>query len=211
MDGIEDGEDEEAEGVVGDGKEEEEGDGGMALAKDETGDHVREGDVGGAGDGPTTMEGGELTDEESADEVDDSGTGHATKGTKDGSGGTTEGADRAAGKHGGPNFFGSEGEEEGHKEFVDEEVEAEGGRLNEGDGDFEGEERGIGVGMEVGPGEGGKCAENEEEGIGEDEVQGSFGGGKDHGRMIRSERSIINYQLSTINDQRSNDEGGTGG
>ena len=120
--GIEDGDDGEGDGVVGDGEEEEEGDAGVGFAEDEAGDEPGDGDVGGGRDAPAFCECGGA-DEGVEKEEERDGAEDAAEGCEEGVEGFAEGVEVSGGAEGCGDFDGGDSEEEDHEEVVGEEVE----------------------------------------------------------------------------------------
>jgi hypothetical protein len=123
--GVGDGDDEQPDGVVGDGEEQQEGDGRVAVAEDEPRHHVAERDVGRAGDRPAAAQLVELSEQKRSDQVEACRDDHAASSGDERGGSLPRIAERAARQEGLPDFLARDREEERHPHVVDEVVEVD--------------------------------------------------------------------------------------
>lgn len=137
--GVEHRQDAQPPAVVRHREQQQERNGRVALAKNEPRDQVAERDVGGGGHGPAVVEAG--VQGVGTHEVDDGRARHAADGGEQGQSRGAQVGQRAAGERALPDLLRREREEEGHQDFVHQEVQAVGDLL-------------VGVMVEVGEDEG---------------------------------------------------------
>ena len=117
---IEDRENDETGGVVGDGEQQQEPHGRVARAEHDAADEVAEGDVGGGRDGPAMGEGvvGVRSEKRRDAEIDHDGSGHAAGGGDERRRGLLPAQTAVLENHRFPDFLRGDGEEQRHQHVV---------------------------------------------------------------------------------------------
>lgn len=158
----------------------------MPVAEHHAGDHVAERDVGGGGDRPAVGEHRPLAQHQRAEGVDARRAGHAADRRDQRCGGLLGVVERAAGQRRLPDLLAGDGEEEGHEDVVDQEVQrqvpldhvARRVELRVTDPvdvrQRQLDEVVVALGAEVGPEQCCQCAEDEECGVLEKEPDRAF-------------------------------------